>query len=757
VHAQRLSGPTPTLAPVDALLDPAAPPAPLLDSALVVTFGGACGTVSTPHAIGTRTAEASPSDAAIPPRTRAVGRARFTHRSYHDPPRSNETAMTKQATGDAKPGAGHGGGLDTNPAAQARIAELAERVERYRAAYYKGHPEISDAAFDALEDELRDLDPTHPVLARVGSAELVSEWQKARHEIPMGSLNKAVSEEELRAWLTRCDELLADDKHAAIGGDLFVAEKLDGISIEVIYRDGKMVDAITRGDGDFGERITTNVARMKGVPSKIKDRHSMSVRGEIIVRISDLKKHFPGVTSPRNMAAGASKRFDGSGAEHCTVLFYDVADHLNFPTEVEKFAFLRTLGFATPRTAHGTIDDAIALYKSYIADVRASLDYEIDGLVVYANSLHAQALLGEVNHRPRGAVALKFASPAKVTTVLEIRWDTGASGRVTPVAIVAPVELAGAVVQRASLHNAANVRALGISVGDEALVSRRNDVIPYVEEVVERRGTPAEPPTRCPVCDSTLSIEGEYLVCRNNSCRAVVEGRIQNWISAIGALEWGDKLVEQLVAAGLVKEPADLYKLTVKDIASLDRRGEKSATKCLEQLKSRLPLTLPVFIAALGMDSFALQTAKLLVAAGFNTLSKMLAAPEDQLAGIMGLGPLKAASIVRGLKSREDEIHRLLAAGIVPVTPQEGGVLAGLSFCFTGASTLTRPELTRLVESKGGRVLAAVTKELQFLVIADQASTSSKAVKARKLGTKLITEEQMMAMIADREAQPQAT
>jgi DNA ligase (NAD+) len=201
-----------------------------------------------------------------------------------------------------------------------------------------------------------------------------------------------------------------------------------------------------------------------------------------------------------------------------------------------------------------------------------------------------------------------------------------------------------------------------------------------------------------------------------------------------------------------VNEPADLYKLEVKDIAALERRGEKSAKKCVDQLKSRLPLTLPVFIAALGMDNFALQTAKLLVAAGFDTIEKMLAATEDQLAGLLGLGPIKAASIVRGLKSREQEIGRLLAAGIVPVTPREGGVLAGMSFCFTGSSTLPRAELTRLVEAKGGRALAAVTKELQYLVIADPASTSSKAVKARKLGTKLITEEELMAMIASREA-----
>lgn len=336
--------------------------------------------------------------------------------------------------------------------------------------------------------------------------------------------------------------------------------------------------------------------------------------------------------------------------------------------------------------------------------------------------------------------------------MLAISWDTGPSGRVTPVAIVAPVELAGATVQRASLHNAANVRALGIGVGDEVLVSRRNDVIPYVEEVVTKHGPAAVPPATCPVCQSVLSAEGEYLVCRNTSCTAIVEGRIQNWVGAIGALEWGDKLVEQLVAAKLVKEPVDLYKLTWEQIAALDRRGEKSAKKCLAELSSRLPLTLPVFIAALGMDNFALQTARLLIAAGYDTIDKMLAATQEQLAALLGLGAIKGASIVKGLAARRDEIQRLRAAGIEPVTPQQGGVLAGLTFCFTGTSTKPRAELTALVESNGGRVLAAVTKELSYLVIADPASTSSKAVKARKLGTKLITEEELDALIAARKS-----
>lgn len=643
------------------------------------------------------------------------------------------------------------GGIDLDPETRERASELAERLERYRASYYAGRPEISDAAYDALEDDLRAIDPTHPVLAKVGSAELVSEWEKAKHEIPMGSLNKAVDEGELRGWIERCEELLAKDKMGPIRGDLFVAEKLDGISIEVIYKNGKMVDAITRGDGDVGERITANVARMKGVPPRIKDKREVSVRGEIILRLSDMKKHFTIGTSPRNLAAGTSKRFDGTNCEHLTVLFYDLADHLDVKTEVEKFEMIRQMGFATPRTAHGTLDDVLALYKRYSEGTRASLDYEIDGLVVYVNSLHTQAQLGEVNRRPRGAVAFKFASPAKVTKVLDIQWDTGPSGRVTPVAIVAPVELAGAKVQRASLHNAANVRELGIGVGDEVLVSRRNDVIPYVEEVVEKRGAAAEPPKACKVCGAALSAEGEYLVCRNTACTAIIEGRIENWIGAIGALEWGDKLVEQLVEAKLVKEPVDLYKLEWKDIANLDRRGEKSAKKCLEQLQSRLPLTLPVFIAALGMDNFALQTARLLVAAGYDSIDKMLDAKEEQLATITGLGPIKAKSIVRGLAARKEEIKRLVAAGIVPVTPKEHGPLSGLSFCFTGSSTRPRAELTQLVESRGGRVLASVTKDLQYLVIADPASTSSKAVKARKLGTKLIDEDGLVAMIAERE------
>jgi DNA ligase (NAD+) len=401
---------------------------------------------------------------------------------------------------------GHvGGGISLHPAVRKKADDLAERLALYRAKYYAGEPLVSDAAYDALEDELRLLDPTHPQLARIGTSELVEAWEKARHEIPMGSLHKVVSPEELGEWVARCDELLAKEGEPPMSTELFVAEKLDGISIELVYRQGKLSDGITRGDGEVGERITANVTRMRGVPRSLGDPRPLAVRGEIILRLSDMRAHFPGVSSPRNAAAGTARRFDGQGSEHLTVLVYDLAGASELSTEREKLELLRRLGFATPLTYLGSTVDVLEWHRRYSEGLREGLDYEIDGLVVRANRLDAQLRLGDVNHRPRAAVAFKFASPSKVSRVVEIRWDTGSSGRVTPVAVVEPVVLAGATVQRASLHNASLVRELGIGVGDEVLVSRRNDVIPYVEEVVVKHGPAVAAPSSCSRCGSRAS------------------------------------------------------------------------------------------------------------------------------------------------------------------------------------------------------------------------------------------------------------
>lgn len=629
-----------------------------------------------------------------------------------------------------------------------RVTELLGLLRTYKDAYYNGTPLVSDAAYDALEDELRELAPDHAFFATVGApTAAVTSWEKANHAIPMGSLNKAVSEDEFRQWAARCDELGKKDKLKPISKDLFVTEKLDGLSLAVTYDKGKLTDAITRGDGQVGERILPNARRMKGVPAKLAKPVSVTVRGEIILKLSDMKKAFPGAANPRNQASGTSKRFDGQGCEHLTVMFYDL-DGEEVATETKKFARLQELGLIVPFGKATDLEGAQQIHADYSKTKRAKLDYEIDGLVVRAHDVHVQHMLGELGNRPRAAIAYKFASQAKVTRLVEIIWETGSSGRVTPVAIVEPVQLAGAMVQRASLHNAGNVAELGIGIGDEVLISRRNDVIPYVEEVVKSAGKPAKPPTTCGTCNAKLEKLGEYISCRNyQECTALIEGRIENWIAALGVLEWGDKLVSQLVAAELVREPADLYKLKPAQIAGLERRGMVIAEKVLANLKAQLPLSLPKFLAALGIENLGLQTAKA-IATKFDSLDKIQAAKEAELAAIPGVGPAKGKAAFEGLAARKAEIKRLLAVGVVPVTKAASGPLAGKTFCFTGALSRPRKELEQMVEKFGGTLLSGVTKDLNYLVMADPGSGSSKAEKAKKYGTECLNEDQFMAMVS---------
>jgi DNA ligase (NAD+) len=634
-----------------------------------------------------------------------------------------------------------------------RVAELAELLGKYKDAYYNGQSLVSDAAYDALEDELRALDPDHAILKSVGapvdrglgegrssSNEVVTEWEKARHAIPMGSLNKAVNEAEFRQWLARCDQLGAESSLAPISNDLLVTEKLDGLSLAVNYENGRLVEAITRGDGQVGERITQNARRMKGVPAHLPEPLTVSIRGEIILKLSDMKIGFPGYDAPpRNKAAGTSKRFDGSGCEHLTVMFYDIeGGDTEHASEEEKYERLVELGLIVPPFAVTDLEGALRIHNEYSTKKRATLDYEIDGLVVRANDLRAQQLLGELGGRPRAAVAYKFASLAKISRVIAISWETGPTGRVTPIANVEPVEIGGATVQFVVLHNVSNVERLGIGVGHEVLVSRRNDVIPHLEEVVVKHGPPTAVPADCATCNATLVRRGEYLVCVNLQCRAIVEGRIRRWVGTQDILEWGDKLIAQLVDAKLVREPADLYRLTVEDIAGLERRGAIIAKKVLDNLKAKLPLSLPIFLASLGIDEFALETAKLLVGSGYDTLEKLQAATADELSAIKGMGAIKAKSVVKGLEARAEEIRRLLAAGVVPVAPSAGGALAGKTFCFTGALPRPRKDYEDLVEKHGGTVLSGVTKELDYLVMSDPSSASTKAEKARKYGTQCI-------------------
>ena len=641
------------------------------------------------------------------------------------------------------------------------IGSLAKRLVAEQDRYYAGKladPKMYLGLYLALEREA----PEHPILSRVVPPR-GKDWVKAAHEIPMGSLNKVNAPEELREWVERCDKLAGDAELDPISPDLSVTEKLDGISIEVLYDGGEIEAAITRGDGTTGERITPNVQKMQGVPAKIPHKGRVSVRGEIILKKSDGAKFsvwkkkvdpkFTVLKSLRNTAAGIARTKDAKllpGCPMLTILFYDVEGVEGLTNERAKLDWIVAQGFAVPNVEFGDIDRMIEIWREYGDSKREALDYEIDGLVVRASDLHTTALLGELNHRPRAAVAFKFENQMQVTELKGILWSTGDSGRITPIAQIEPVFLAGAEVRQASLHNIGNIRELKIGVGDQVLVSRRNDVIPYVEKVVVHGPNEEQAPEKCAACSGPVTVSGEYLLCENPDCPARLLGRLKTWVKHLGLLEWGEKTFVRMLDEGLVSEPADLYRLTEEDITKLDGYGEVSAKKLLEPLQAKKELPLPIFIAALGISSVSRETAKLLQSAGLETVEAILAATAEELAEIEGLGAIKAEKILTGLGAKKAEIERLAGVGVRATTHEERGPLSGLSFCFSGPASRPRKELVAIVENNGGSVASGVKKGLSYLVLSDPNSTSSKAQKARKIGTEIIDETAFEKIVTER-------
>jgi DNA ligase (NAD+) len=361
-----------------------------------------------------------------------------------------------------------------------------KNLAEWREAYYNGNAMVSDAIYDAIEDEVREASAELPAgdplkaeidafLAKVGApvpgGSAGDHWVKAKHKAPMGSLNKAQVESEMRDWFK------------VKTGTLVWSDKCDGISIALYYENGDLVQAVTRGDGVEGEDITRNVRTMKGVVPRIKGLTGF-VRGEIVLRKTDWKAHFPTYSNPRNAAAGISKRIDGQGSEHLTVLHYQIVrfDGKTIPAKNVELQVLQAVVATLPNWGVvATVDEIQAIYQSYVGSKRDALDYDIDGLVIEYDALDVRDSLGELNNRPRGAVAYKFPHESKPTILRGIRWQVGNTGRITPVAEFDTISLAGAKISQASLHNVTRVQKLKLFVGCRIMVSRRNDVIPMVE------------------------------------------------------------------------------------------------------------------------------------------------------------------------------------------------------------------------------------------------------------------------------------
>jgi len=631
------------------------------------------------------------------------------------------------------------------------IEGLESKVVQARHDYYNGMPSVSDETYDSWVDQLSELKVDSPAVVAVG-APPVSAWLKVEHTIPMGSLNKVQTLDEMTDWVRKVSR--PTDQLRKGYDELLVTEKLDGISVSLKYVDGTFTQALTRGDGHVGEDITPNVARMKGVLKELPRPISMVCRGEIILLKADHKEHFPENSNPRNTASGTAKRLDGSGSEHLTVMCYQVSevDDEDLQSETDAFQFLEKLGFKVPawflsavavgvRTPHDFWVD----YTTYLRD---ELPYEIDGLVVRLNDLQYQQSLGESHGRPVGAVAFKFAPITQRTVALERIDQVGGTGRITPVAVFEPVRILGAEIRRASLYNQSYIELIGWGVGAPILVSRANDVIPRVVSVVgvAPNGV-SKPPSECPECGSATEREGEYVICPNTGgCPAQTEGRIKTWVQKQGILEWGPGLIQKVVSEGLVGSVVDLYKLTQETLQSLDRMGASSTSNALAELWKVNPMPLEMLMGSLGIPLCGRSTMYAVVEAGFDTLSKVQGATFEQLRAIPGMGPKRATALRTWLDKHGCLIQDLLDTGI-EIEGRVQGVLTGKSVCFTGKSHLKRASLEKLVKGAGGEIKKSVGKGLTYLVLADPTSTTTKAKAARKNGTECISEDHFLELV----------
>lgn len=618
-----------------------------------------------------------------------------------------------------------------------RVSELEAWIRERSHEYYNGIATVSDDVFEIRKLELVALTSGDSEALKAIGSPPVSDWEKVLHSIPMGSLDKVQTPEDFRLWA---------EKIGRAPTELFtVTDKIDGISISLQYKDGALIQAVTRGDGTTGEDITENVRKMKGVPLTLAEPESVHVRGEIVLFKQDFLDHFSGYSNPRNTASGTAKKRDGK-SEHLTVLAYKVLEGPDVKTEADQLQLLRRLGFKLP-TCHGPLDtkQVVELWEEYQATTRDALPYEIDGLVVCLDDLTHQLSLGESSGRPNGSTAFKFRPLHKETVIREIIWQVGSTGRITPVAVFDEIDLLGAKVTRASLYNLAYIEELKIDVGSKVFVARANDVIPRVVAVLESTGTALAPKT-CPCCETPTARDGEYIVCSNlEECPAHVTGRLKQWVKELNILEWGDALIQKLADEGYVKTVADLYRLSKEDLASLDRFGEKSAENALRTLCAANPMSLENFLGALSIPLCATSTIRVIVDAGYSTLNDIQEASIEELEAIAGVGPKRAAALHHWTQRNLDLLIDLMGVGI-EIKDRATGSLTGKSVCFTGKSTLKRGELELLATKAGGIVKNSVGKGLTYLVLADPNSTSTKAQAAKKNGTLCISEEDFVAM-----------
>jgi DNA ligase (NAD+) len=625
-----------------------------------------------------------------------------------------------------------------------RVAWLATEILRHKTLYYGGRPEISDQDYDRLEDELRDLSPDHPVLGVIGSINLESSNPKVIHAVPMLSLDKTYDMKDLQRW--------------AAGRDVLGTLKVDGTSMSLVYRSGKLSLAKTRGNGREGEDVTAKLRWVADAIPEIPGDMDFEVRGELYCSESNFTRLATEMTrlglerptSPRNIVAGVlGRKAHGELARFFNFFAFDVFDLSGFKTEMDKVRWLTRQGYRMPepRLLKSTAD--IIDYLDYVRTLMEEDEVGCDGAVFCYNDLRLHEELGATNHHPRYKISFKWQGETARSKIVRIDWATSRLGIVTPVAVVEPVALSGATITNITLHNAAHVRGYNLKSGDLIELVRSGEVIPKFLSVVSAADGTARIPTNCPSCGAGLVDDEVRIKCVNTSqCPAQQLGAILNWIRAVGIDDLSDKRLQQMIDAGLVSSIPDLYRMNPDSFLQLPATKEKMAAKLFDNIQKTRHLPLPMFLNGLGIEGAGQTTWEKLLDV-FHSLHRLRDATVADIEVIDGFGTKSAQQIVQGLTRSSDLINELLAIGIKPVTPeiQSEGILSGKNFVITGALSRPRKDVETLIKKAGGRIGFAVSKTTSVLVTNERDSTSSKMVKARELGIEIWSEETLMELL----------
>jgi DNA ligase (NAD+) len=657
---------------------------------------------------------------------------------------------------------------------KSEIEKLRAELERHNRLYYLGEPKISDFQFDQMMRRLQELESKHPEFAdpnsptqRVGGAP-IEEFKTVIHDPPMLSIDNAYSLDELRQWDARVKRGLG------ISALEYEAElKIDGVSIDLLYENGELRRGATRGDGVRGDDVTPNVRTVRALPLKIEPRFKrLEVRGEIFItkndftRLNELleQEGQEPLANPRNAAAGSLRQKDPKLAaqRHLSAFVYHVvtANGYRLESQWAAYGLLEKLGLPlNPKRVLCASLDAVEAFIAEWHEQRHELPFEIDGIVVKVNRRDLQLELGATSKAPRWAVAYKYPPEAAQTIVRAINLYVGRTGTVTPVAEFDPVRIGGTKVVNASLHNFDELARKDVRIGDTIIVEKGGDIIPKVVDVLtdkrSRGARKVRPPQRCPVCQQPLHrFEEEVaLRCINQGCPAIVLQSITHFGSRkamdIEGLGW--QTVQALLDARLVTDYASLYELTVEQVAALERKGEKSAKKLLDNIERSKSAELHRFIYAIGIRMIGERAAKLL-ADHFHSIDALMDAKTDDLLEVVEVGPKVAEAIMFyfSVPANRQRIEKMQRLGVRPthIAAATGSTLAGKTVVVTGTlARFSRDEIHRLIEREGGKPAGSVSAKTSYVVAGEAAG--SKLDKAKSLGVPVLSEDEFLAMIGN--------